>query len=350
MHRFRVGDYRVYFERHELGLVVHRILNRHTLKDFLFRSGLKVQEDEALQQNPKFWELIEAAKGRRAKALSMAAIAYVNGQFSPIEQAVVSVEDRGFQLGDGVYEVLRTYGGRLHSVEAHLQRLFRSLEAIELKHPYTPAEIEGIIRECLRRAGLAESVVYLQITRGAGKRSKEFPQGLSPTLVITVRELEPRPPALRADGARIMTARDLRWQRCDIKSICLLPNVLVFNHAKAAGFHEAVFIEDDDTIAECCSANIFIVKEGRVATPPRSTRILGGVTRDEVIAVARGHGIPLEERAVTLAELRGADEVFLTSTTIEVLPVTRVDEQVIGDGKPGPVTQRLSEIFRESVA
>ena len=280
----------------------------------------------------------------------MAAIAYVNGQFSPIEQAVVSVEDRGFQLGDGVYEVLRTYGGRLHAMEAHLRRLFRSLEAIELKHPYAPADIERIIRQCVERAGLVESLVYLQITRGAGKRSKEFPQGVSPTLVITVRELEPRPPALRADGARIMTARDLRWQRCDIKSICLLPNVLAFNRARGAGYHEAVFVGEDETIAECCSANIFIVKGGRVATPPRSARILGGVTREEVIALARKHSVPLEERPVALAELRGADEVFLTGTTIEVLPVTGVDEQPIGVGKPGPLTQRLYELLRASVA
>jgi len=280
----------------------------------------------------------------------MAAIAYVNGHFSPIEQAVVSVEDRGFQLGDGVYEVLRTYGGRLHAMEAHLRRLFRSLEAIELKHPYTPAEIERIIRECVQRAGLVEALVYLQITRGAGKRSKEFPQGVSPTLVITVREFEPRPPALRANGARIKTARVLRWQRCDIKSICLLPNVLVFNRAKAGGYHEAVFVEDDETITECSAANIFIVKRGRIATPPKSTRILGGVTREEVIALAGKHSLPLEERPVALAELRGADEVFLTSTTIEVLPVTQVDEEPIGVGKPGPITQRLYELLRASVA
>jgi D-alanine transaminase len=280
----------------------------------------------------------------------MAEIAYVNGRFSPIGQAVVSVEDRGFQLGDGVYEALRTYGGRPHAMAAHLRRLFRSLKAIELKHAYTPDEIEHIIHECIHRAGLAESLIYLQITRGAARRAKEFPQDTRPTLVVTVRELEERSAALRAEGARIMTARDLRWQRCDIKSICLLPNVLVFNRAKAAGFHEAVFIEDDETIAECCSANIFVIKEGRGATPPKSTRILGGVTREEVIALAGKHGIPLQERLVTLAELRAADEVFLTGTTIEVLPVTQVDEQPVGAGKPGPVTQRLYERFKDSLA
>ena len=230
----------------------------------------------------------------------MAAIAYVNGHFSPIEQAVVSVEDRGFQLGDGVYEAMRTFHGRPHALDAHLRRLFRSLDAIEISHSYTPAEIERVIVECLGRAGFGEALIYLQVTRGAGKRAKEFPPGLSPTLVITVREFEERPAALRASGMRIMSAPDLRWQRCDIKSICLLPNVLVFNRAKAAGFDEAVFVEEDQTIAECCSANIFLVKGGRVATPPKGPRILGGVTREEVIALAAREGVPLDERPVVL--------------------------------------------------
>jgi D-alanine transaminase len=279
----------------------------------------------------------------------MAAIAYVNGRFSPIEQAVVSVEDRGFQLGDGVYEVLRTYGGQPRALAAHLHRLFRSLEAIELTHPYAPAEIERIIAEGVRRAGFAESLIYVQVTRGAAMRTKGFPAGVAPTLAVTVRELELRPAVQRTYGVRIMTAKDIRWQRCDIKSIGLLPNVLTFNRATAAGFQEAAFIEDDQTVAECTAANIFIVKAGRIATPPKSHRILGGVTREEVIALASKHAMPLEERPVTLPELRAADEVFLTSTTIEVLPVVQVDEQMIGAGKPGPITQRLSEILRSSV-
>jgi D-alanine transaminase len=280
----------------------------------------------------------------------MAELAYVNGLFSPVAQAVVSIEDRGFQLGDGVYEVLRTYGGRLHAVKAHLQRLFRSLEAIELQHPFTPAEIEGIIRQCVERAALSESLVYLQITRGAGKRSKEFPQAISPTLVLTVRKLEERPAALRTHGARIMTVRDFRWQRCDIKSICLLANVLALNRAKAAGFDEALFIEDDNTVAECSSANIFIVKSGRVGTPPKSPRLLGGVTRDELMVLAGRHDVPLDERPVMVAELLEADEVFLSSTTVAVLPVTHVDRRRISAGKPGAVTQRLYQAFREAVA
>jgi len=277
----------------------------------------------------------------------MPAIAYVNGKFSPIEDAVVSVEDRGFQLGDGVYEVLRTYRGRLHAVEEHMRRLFRSLDAIELKHPFTAAGLEKVIVEAVKRAGFADSLVYLQITRGATKRAKEFPADTEPTLVITVRKLELPSAAMREQGVAITTADDIRWQRCDIKTVCLLPNVLASQRAKAAGCFEALFVEKDGTVNECASANIFIVTSGIVVTPPLSARILSGITREEVIALARKNGVPMEERRFTLAELLAADEVFLTGTTVEVLSVVKVNDRPIAAGKPGPVTQRLHELFRE---
>ncbi|MBM3889346.1 MAG: D-amino-acid transaminase [Verrucomicrobia bacterium] len=279
----------------------------------------------------------------------MPAIAYVNGKFSLIEKAVVSVEDRGFQLGDGVYEVLRTYNGRLHAIEAHLRRLFRSLAAIELKHHFTAARLERLMREAVRRSGYRDALVYLQVTRGATKRMKEFPKGVPPTLVITARSLELSSRAARRRGVRIMTAKDVRWLRCDVKSVCLLPNVLAANKAKAAGCYEALFIAPDGTLTECASANIFIVKHGVVITPPKSANILAGITREEVIALARKHRIPLKERSITLKQLFAADEVFLTGTTTEVLPVVRVDNHRIANGKPGPVTQRLYELFLEHV-
>jgi D-alanine transaminase len=279
----------------------------------------------------------------------MPAIACVNGHFSPLESAVVSVEDRGFQLGDGVYEVLRTYNGQPYAIEAHLRRLFRSLAAIELQHRFTSTEFEGLIREGLQRAAFPESLIYLQITRGATKRVKEFPSGLRPTVVLTVRELA-LPSATAGRSGRIMTAKDIRWQRCDIKSIGLLPNLLTFNRAKAAGFDEAVFVEDDETVAECCSANIFIVAAGQLVTPPTSHRILAGVTREAVIALARKSGLPLAERPVSLAQLRAADEVFLTGTTVEILPVIQLDQQPIGSGQPGPFTLQLCALFRDWVA
>jgi D-alanine transaminase len=280
----------------------------------------------------------------------MPALAYVNGKFSPIEDAVVSVEDRGFQLGDGIYEVLRTYRGRLHAVEPHMRRLFRSLDAIELKHTFTAAGLEKIIVETVKRAGFSDSLVYLQITRGATKRTKEFPKGVEPTLTITVRPLELPSAAAREQGVAILTADDIRWQRCDIKTVCLLPNVLASQRAKAAGCFEALFVEKDGTVNECASANIFIVAAGVVITPPQSTRILSGITREEVIALARQNGLPLEERRVTLDELLAADEVFLTGTTVEVLPVVKVNTHPIAAGKPGPVTQRLHALYLASVA
>jgi len=280
----------------------------------------------------------------------MPAIAYVNGKFSPIEKAVVSVEDRGFQLGDGVYEVLRTYNGRLHAVDAHLRRLFHSLDAIELKHHFTAAGLARIIREAVRRGGFQDSLVYLQITRGATRRMKEFPEGIPPTLVITVRELELPRPALRAAGVAIRTTADTRWRHCDVKSICLLPNVLASQKAKAAGCHEALFVAEDGALTECASSNIFIVKRGLIATPPVSANILGGITREEIIAVARKHRLPVQERRVTLKELLAADEAFLTGTTTEVLPVVRVDRRRIGNGQPGPVTTRLYALYRAEIA
>lgn len=276
----------------------------------------------------------------------MPSIAYVNGKFSSIEDAVVSVEDRGFQLGDGIYEVLRTYRGRLHAVEAHMRRLFRSLDAIGLKHAFTAVALEEIIREAVKRTDFTDSLVYLQITRGATKRAKVFPQAVSPTLVITVRKLELPSAAIREQGVAIMTADDIRWQRCDIKTVCLLPNVLASQRANAAGCFEALFVEKDGTVNECASANVFIVASGVVITPPQSSRILSGITREEVITLARQNNIPMEERRIGLDELFAADEVFLTGTTTEVLPVVKVDDRSIGAGKPGPVTQRLHELFR----
>lgn len=277
----------------------------------------------------------------------MPAIAYVNGKFSPLADAVVSVEDRGFQLGDGIYDVLRTYHGRLHAVEEHMRRLFRSLDSIELKPSFTAAELEKTMCEAVQRAGFDESLLYLQVTRGATKRAKEFPRDTPPTVVMTVRELPPVAPALRERGVAIMTADDIRWQRCDIKTICLLPNVLTSQRARAAGCFEALFVEKDGTVNECVSANIFIVKDGTVVTPPLSTRILSGITREEVVPLARRHGVPMDERRITLDELLAADEAFLTSTTAEILPVVKVNDRRIGTGQPGPITKRLHALYRE---
>ncbi|MBM4132759.1 MAG: D-amino-acid transaminase [Nitrospira sp.] len=278
----------------------------------------------------------------------MPTIGFVNGTFMPIEQATVSVEDRGYQFGDGVYEVIRTYRGAAFQVEAHLARLVRSAQAIGLPMAYSSGEWQELVAEGLRRAGFAESKVYIQLTRGVAPRDHAFPAESRPTVVMTVRELRPLAQAVCDAGVEAMTLDDLRWGRCDIKSINLLANVLARQQAKEAGVFEAIFIRDG-VVTEGSVSNVLVVRDGILATAPEGARILSGVTRSLVLDLARKDRLPVEERAVSLEELRHADEVFLCGTTVEVLPVVRIDGQVVGTGKPGPLTGRLSERFKQAV-
>jgi D-alanine transaminase len=271
-------------------------------------------------------------------------IGFVNGRFLPLEEATVPVEDRGFQFGDGIYEVIRTYHGRPFHLDAHLARLERSAKAIELPLPWTIQQWAAYVQEGIRRSGYSESKVYLQLTRGVAPRDHAFPAAPRPTAVMTVREMRPLDPALRSSGAAVMTMDDWRWGRCDIKSVNLLPNVLARQKAKQAGCFEALFIRNGQ-VTEGAVSNVMVVKAGRVLTAPEGERILSGVTRTVVLELARKEGLPVEERFVTQDELCGADEVFLTSTTVEILPVVRVDGQQVGSGKPGPVTQKLQAAF-----
>ena len=275
----------------------------------------------------------------------MPEIAYVNGEFLPLERATVRVEDRGFQFADGVYEVLRTYGGKPFAVTEHLARLARSLGALELKAPANTEHLKSIIHEGIQRSGFAEATVYLQITRGCAPRHRGMPTGVEPTIVMTVRELGPAATTLRGTGIAVVTLPEFRWARCDIKSIALLPSVLAYRAANKAGADDAIFVEDDGTVNEATGANVFVVTRGRLRTPPISTRILPGVTRDKILEVARAAGIATAEEAITKSELHAAAEVFLTSTTAVVVPVVTVDGQQIGTGKPGPVSARVYEQF-----
>ena len=275
----------------------------------------------------------------------MPEIAYVNGKFLPLERATVHVEDRGFQFADGVYEVVRTYGGKPFATDEHTARLFRSLDAIELKIPHTASQLKALIEEGVRRAEFPEAIIYLQITRGRAPRHRGMPKGAEPTIVITVRELPARAAKLRADGIAIITMPEFRWARCDIKSVSLLPSVLAYHAAKKAGADDAVFVGDDGAVNESTAGNVFIVTRGRLRTPPKSTRLLSGVTRDKVLAAARAAGVETAEERITKADLYAADEVFLTSTTAEVVPVVAVDGKQIGNGEPGLVSARIYEQF-----
>jgi D-alanine transaminase len=272
-------------------------------------------------------------------------IAYVNGEFLPLERATVRVEDRGFQFADGVYEVVRTYGGKPFATDEHLARLSRSLDAIELKNPLSVEQWKSIINEGIRRSGFAEAIVYLQVTRGCAPRHRGMPNGAEPTIVMTVRELATPAAKLRENGIAVITMPEFRWARCDIKSIALLPSVLAYQAAKKAGANDAIFVDEVDTVNEATAGNVFVVTDGRLRTPLKSTRILPGVTRDKLLVAARAAGIETAEERVTKSELLSAQEVFLSSTTAEVTPVATVDGKQIGNGKPGPVATRVFEQF-----
>ena len=278
----------------------------------------------------------------------MPEIAYVNGAFLPLERAMVHVEDRGFQFADAVYEALRTYGGRPFAVREHLARLEHSLAAIELKHAFMPAQLETLIHEAVRRAQFPEALIYLQISRGQAKRHRGIPADYTPTLVITVRALESSA-ALHAHGVTVITVPDQRWARCDIKCVALLANVLAYQIAKRAGAYDAVFCDAAGTITESTAGNLFLITRGVVRTPPVGAQLLAGVTRDKILVAATAAGFPTAEVRLTRTDLLAAEEVFLTSTTTEVVPVIAVDGHPIGTGRPGPLARRIHASFTRAI-
>ncbi len=268
-------------------------------------------------------------------------IAFINGRFLPWHEATVPIEDRGFQFGDGVYEVIRTYRGRPFELDAHLNRLDRSARELSLVQPYTRAQWTAWIQQGIRDAGYAEAKVYLQITRGVAARDHAFPSNIAPTVVMTIRELAPFPVKVREAGVIAKTCEDLRWGRCDIKSVNLLANVLAREEAKRAGVFEAILVKDG-LVTEGSVSNVMAVQAGTVVTAPEGPRILSGVTRTVVLDLAKAAGIPVREQFLPVASLYTADEVFLTGTTVEVLSVVQVDGRTIGDGRPGPVARALA--------
>lgn len=276
----------------------------------------------------------------------MTTLAYLNGSFCDVSQAMVSIEDRGFQFGDGVYEVIVTYDGRPFLMDEHLARLRRSLEAIELDYDLDARPLQPVILEGLERSGLAEAMVYIQITRGAAARHHLAPEGLEPTVVMTFKPRPVLPDDLRLRGAGVMTVRDERWALCRVKAITLLPNVLARNRAHQRGFDDAVFVTDAGEVRELTSANLFVVKDGVILTPPRTESVLHGITQNFIMECAAGIGSTIKEHAFDVDFLCGADEVFMSSTNVEVLGITRIDERPIADGQVGQVTRRLHEEFK----
>ena len=268
-------------------------------------------------------------------------IACVNGHFGPVAEAVVSIEDRGFQFGDGVYEVIRTYRGKPFALDEHFARFERSAQALDLSLGRTKDQWMALIQEGLRLSRFPETKIYLQVTRGQAPRDHPFPASPVPTTVLTFRELHSLDSSIRKAGVRAITVDDIRWGRCDIKSVNLLANVLARQRAKEADVFEAILVRDG-LVTEGSVSNVMIVRNGVIETAPEGHRILSGVTRAIVLDLARKEGLPVVESFVGRDDLLTASEVFLTGTTVEVLPVVRVDGGAIGSGVPGPVSQLVS--------
>jgi D-alanine transaminase len=276
----------------------------------------------------------------------MSRIAYVAGHYLPHRQAGVHIEDRGYQLADGVYEVIAVRGGRLVDEERHLARLHRSLSELRIALPMGDAALKIVIREIVRRNGVDTGIVYLQITRGVAPRDHAFPKAAKPTLVVTSRRSRPPDPKLGNDGIAVITIPDIRWQRCDIKSVALVANVLGKQQAREAGAYEAWQVDRDGEITEGTSTNAWIVTgEGTVVTRAPDTAILNGVTRLALFDIINREGYRLVERPFTVAEAKAAREAFLTSTTADLLPVVRIDDAPVGEGTPGPLARALRAAY-----
>lgn len=268
-------------------------------------------------------------------------IAFINGRFLPWEEANISIDDRGFQFGDAVYEVIRTYRGSPFELIAHLARLDRSARELSLRQPYTNLQWTRWIQQGLSLAGYQDAKIYIQLTRGVAPREHSFPSDILPTVVMTIRKFHPLAPEVRRAGIRACTREDLRWGRCDIKSVNLLANVLAREEAKKAGVFETILVRDG-LVMEGALSNVMAVQDGVVITAPESTRILSGVTRTVVLELAKKDDIAIEERFIPVDFLYRADEVFLTGTTLEVLGVVQIDGKTIGTGQPGPLTKMLA--------
>jgi D-alanine transaminase len=275
-------------------------------------------------------------------------IAYVNGRYLPHRDAAVHVEDRGYQFADGVYEVCEVRGGRLIDQRRHMERLQRSLSELRIAMPMSLRALDVVLHEVVRRNGVRDGIVYLQITRGVAKRDHAFPaEDTRPAIVVTASRIDPaRTERLAADGIAVVTVPDNRWDRVDIKSIALLPNVLAKQAAREQGAREAWFVAADGMVTEGSSSNAWIVTAGNeVVTRAADRAILKGITRTVLLDVLKTHDLTLVERPFTVAEAVGAREAFITSASQIVMPVVRIDGQPVGNGAPGLIATALRADF-----
>jgi D-alanine transaminase len=271
---------------------------------------------------------------------------FLNGKFLPIEQAMVPVLDRGFIFGDGVYELIPVYSRAPFRMEDHLARLERSLAAVRIKNPYTREKWREIIRQLVAQQPWEDQAVYFQVTRGVAKRDHAFPAGVEPTVFVMANPLVNPPRELVEKGGSAVTAVDNRWLRCDIKSISLIGNCLLRQVSADAGAQETILFRDGK-LTEASASNVFIVKRGVLLSPPKSNLILPGITYDVVTEIAQAGKIPLEFRDIGEAEVRGADEVWVTSSSKEILAIVALDGKPVADGRPGPLFKRAFQLYQE---
>jgi len=271
---------------------------------------------------------------------------FLNGKFLPIEQAMVPVLDRGFIFGDGVYELIPVYSRAPFRMEDHLARLERSLASVRIRNPYTREKWREIILQLIARQPWEDQAVYFQVTRGVAKRDHAFPAGVEPTVFVMANALVNPPRELVEKGGSAVTAADNRWLRCDIKSISLLGNVLARQVSVDAGAQETILFRGGK-LTEASASNVFIVRRGVLLSPPKSNLILPGITYDVVSEIAQAGKIPLEFRDISEAEVRSADEVWVTSSSKEILAIVTLDGKPVADGKPGPLFKRAFQLYQE---
>lgn len=276
-------------------------------------------------------------------------IAYLNGDFLPLTEAKVSAQDRGFLFGDGIYEVIPVFQKKLFQLNAHLDRLRNSLNAVSIQDPYTDAQWESLLNDLIQKHPWDNQFIYLQVTRGVQLVRDHLPENdLKPTIYAYTNPLKPIADHILKQGIKAVTLEDIRWLRCDIKATTLLPNVMMKLAAKQQGADDAILIGRDQTISEGSASNVFIVKDGVLHTPPLSNRILPGITRMMIEKIALDHHIPLIEKQLFLADLETADEIWLTSSTKDALPVCSLNNNTIGSGKPGSIWRKMQAYFEQT--
>ena len=273
-------------------------------------------------------------------------IVYLNGEFMPLADAKVPVLDRGFIFGDGIYEVIPAYGKRLFRLDEHLDRLNNSLDATRIPNPYPESEWKKILSQIVMKNDAEDQSIYLQVTRGVAKRDHAFPEKITPTVFMMSNPLVVTSEEMFNKGIAVITLDDIRWQYCNIKAITLLPNILLRQTAIDEGAQEAILVRGGE-VTEGSASNIFIVIDGVIKTPPKSSRLLPGVTRDLIVELAKNNGMQCIEANFSRTELEAADEIWMSSSMKEVMPIVKLNDEIVGDGKPGTITRQMYQIFQD---